>query len=144
MLTLRDIHGEQVFIHFDEVDGRQTIFAVQRLIAHLKAQALAPVLVDVDPDFAAWMRENRGIEAHRLDRLSQAVIDAADPLVLVQLPDGQVLLVDGTHRFVWLAEHGQREAVAWIVPETIWRAFVVGETLDGLTDDVLRTLPSGL
>ena len=143
-LTIQDVAGEENFIHFDPVHG-QRIFAVQRLLAAIRAEQVPPVMVAVDPEFAQWMRaNNRGIEQHRLDRLTHAIVDAADPILLLVQEDGQMLLVDGSHRFVWLAEQGVPEARAWIMPPDVWQQFVVDGELAGLTEEALQRLPSGL
>lgn len=85
--------------------------------------------VHLDPQFAQFCIRSRGIEWPRCDRWFRIFQGPAkvspEPLLFCHFPDGSNLLIDGTHRYVAAAMAGLRELPAWIVPEIIWRRYLV-------------------
>lgn len=141
MIRWADMGSETIFTHFDPATGLQRIYAVDRLLAHLKAYQ--PYLVPVDPEMARWMVEHRGLEAHRLARLTPEIVAAVPPVIFCRQADDAWLLVDGTHRYVWLAERGVKWILGYMAEPSDWEPFIV-EPKPELTETVLRSTYSGL
>lgn len=141
MIRWRELGHETIFTHFDPETGEQRIYAVDRLLAHLAVYQ--PYLVPVDPDMARWMVEHRGLEAHRLARLTPEIVAEAPPVIFCKQADGTWLLVDGTHRYLWLAEHGVKWVLGYMAEPSDWEPFIV-EPNPELTETALRVMDSGL
>lgn len=112
-----------------EEDGTVTNFAITQLVAALSAAhakgKIEPVHIPIEADFAQYCLTNRGIEQHRLDRLTEKHLE--EPLVFAQWAGGTQLLIDGHHRYVKHSQLGHEIAPAFILPEVLWRLFVIDD-----------------
>ena len=133
--------SDQIFTHIDEVTGQPTILAVTRIAAHMREIDHPHVRIPLTAEGAALMVRARGVEKHRLRRLT--VLCARYPLLVLEWTDGTHLLADGTHSYVWQYTHGGRSALAWMVPEALWQPFIVGG-LSAPTEEKLLSSFSGI
>lgn len=119
---------EIVYTIIDETDGAPITLAIQRI----EAQCIAAVLkgiakvctVDVDPEHVECLRAKRGIEQHRLDRITARVLKH-NPIIMAEMPDGSSLIIDGNHRYVKAWMLGKPTIRCIFVPEKVWREYVV-------------------
>jgi len=123
-----DVHAlpatEQIFTHIDPETGVNTTIAATSLSSHLRKIGYPIVRVPLTAWDAKVLREKRGIEKHRLARLT--VLCTRYPLLILDWLDGHThLIADGTHSYIWQQAHGYRDAIAWLVPIAIWQPFVV-------------------
>jgi len=122
-------------------DGKNVVFAVDRLLSWCKATKPTVFKIPVDPAFVEYCRKNRGIEQHRLDQLT--VHQCREPLIFCTWYDESQLLVDGHHRYVKLGLRGSRWCKGWVLKPAQWEPFLV-EGLGSLTSSELMGVPSGL
>jgi hypothetical protein len=85
-------------------------------------------VIPVDMEFVNFCLEHRGIEPHRLARLTTEI--CSRPLLMCTQSDGSQLIVDGHHRYVRIGIDGGKQALAWILPERVWRPYTVAGTQD--------------
>lgn len=104
--------------------GEQLSFAVDRLAEAAEAANLEILAVAIDPEFAASLPERRGLEAHRIERLLQN-IRAWKPILICVMPDGTGLTVDGNHRYFIAWKAGGTAIPAYLVPESMWREYLI-------------------
>jgi hypothetical protein len=129
MLKLSDIGlYEQLFTHVYE--GVATMIAAERMQKSEEYLALEIMMSPVEKHFAEWAMENRGVEQHRLERITPT--ELVSPLCYCEFPTpaslgGGIshLLVDGNHRYVKAAMMGVKLLPARVAPETLWRKFQV-------------------
>lgn len=133
--------GEVVFTHLEA--GVQTVYAVSRIERALETREGWGRLarVPVEAEFAGWLRDNRGVEQWRVERLHERALRS--PLLFAEQPDGSHLLIDGTHRYVALAERGERSTLAWLLTPREWREFTVRDA-PTVSESALRAMPSGM
>lgn len=120
------VSGEIVFSHVDSSEGVMRHFLVERIERDLRNGVLVPEIVEVpiDPKFAAYAHVHRGVEAHRLARIS--VLDLAHyPVVYVHFPVigrdiEDHLLIDGHHRYVRAWMLGWKTLRAYVLPQAVW------------------------
>lgn len=116
--------GDQIFTHLDSDNGKETVFAVSRLRAHCSTREHEFLTkCPLDQKWAQMILQHRGIETPRLRRAVRT--KHPDPLLYLQMPDKTVLLADGSHTYVALCMRGKRQALAYLVPQTVWRNFTV-------------------
>lgn len=114
---------EEIFTHWDETSGRVTDLAASRIVTMCRATGEEIWRMPIRQDHAALVMAKRGIEAHRLMRLTREA--AQQPVLFLKWPDGTSLLADGSHRYVWLAASGAKEVLCWHLDEAKWRPFVI-------------------
>lgn len=125
MIKMRDIDPfEAVFTHIGEDKTSVLCVASQRLVAAPEFLELEIVRTPVDREFGRWAMENRGIEEHRLERITVAAI-MTSPIAYIHMPDHTHLLVDGSHRYVKASMLGFQTILARVVPEEIWRKYEI-------------------
>jgi hypothetical protein len=121
-LQAKDLGVEVIFTHIAD-DGTQTMFAVERMVKWCADTRQRIYETPVDVDFAKFCLERRGIEQHRLNRLT--ALDLIVPVLYCEWPDGSHLLVDGHHRYVLAARLGRKTIRGHVLKERQWRPFVV-------------------
>lgn len=141
MTRLVETKGEQIFTHFDELTGKQTTFASQKLSNWCKTSGIKPVKIPFSKEFVTLCFARRGIEEHRLARLTPAQLD--EPILFCQMPEGSWLLVDGTHRYVRSYLEGAKTCQGWMLEERLWRPFQVADPQKFDQDELLNSF-SGL
>ena len=124
-LTVDDVWTEVVFTHIDDDTGEVLHLAVDRLEACVKAhpKKFELCFFPVEGQIADYFRTNRGIERHRLDRITAQVM-RDKPIIFAEL-QGKHLLVDGHHRYVKAHALGRTLIKSVVVPEKVWRLFEV-------------------
>lgn len=132
---------EVVFHHVDADTGRNTVLAIGRMLEWCKAQKLEVHRIPVDPAFVSFCFQNRGIEPHRLARLTAA--QCKEPLIFCRWYDDTFLLADGHHRYVRISLDGGRWCNGWILTPEQWEPFVV-DGADEATPQILQTMFSGI
>lgn len=141
--------NEAIFTHIADHPsgtGEQTNIAVDRLREHLRGEwrqkKRKPQMVAISKSFVGYIRKNRGLEQHRLDRLTESSL-RKDPIILAEWPGGTHLIVDGHHRYVRADELGHSAIWAFVCDQPTWRPFLV-EGLPQTTKHQLLTGRSGL
>ena len=146
MFNIEDMNPrEAVFTHIDDVTGIQIDVAIDRLNAHIRARCIKglfdPVPINVEHHIAEYFINNRGIEPHRLKRIRSE--DFLNPILFATTPKGTHLLLDGHHRYVAAAMAGKATLPAFVVPERVWRKFLI-EGMGQATTEILRNMYSGM
>lgn len=130
--------GDTMFTMFDDKTGEQTDFAVERLRSFCEANLPVRILA-VTKEHAHHIMLNRGIEQHRLDRLT--VEACVTPLIFCHFnKDDSWMLVDGSHRYVKIAlAYGGEECMTYMVEEEQWRPFTVKGARKRDPDELLNS-----
>lgn len=131
---------EPVFTWIDPDTKVCTHWASGRIADWCKGAGLEIAWTPVSLIYAAMFIKDRGIETHRLERLS--VDHLADPIIYLDMGDGTHLLVDGHHRYVYAAAAGRDELPAYIITKDQAEPFLVTGLRDDTEDD-LRNSYSG-
>lgn len=100
---------DEIFTHIEEETG---------VVRHINASALGrdrlrwikegkaeALVVAIEPGWPEYIRERRGVEQWKIDRLCEPYLSA--PCLGFWMPDGSCLTVDGHHRVVKLYEAGE-------------------------------------
>lgn len=84
-------------------------------------------LIPVTREDAGMILTNRGIEPLRLLGLVSKLRggQSCEPLLFARMADGSCLLIDGSHRYCAATILGRTELPAYILPELIWRNWLV-------------------
>jgi hypothetical protein len=141
---------EQCFTHVDDVTGKHTTWASERLAEWCKANNWEVVNVPVENHHARFCYTQRGVEDHRLARLWRHPERLQNPILFVTLPEGSQLLLDGTHRYVGayivqVETNGKlcQTLPAYVVPYETAKQFIV-EDAGSLDQEQLTKGYSGL
>lgn len=126
--NMEPVGGEVLFDHVDD-DGTVRHFAVDRIVNWINQNTTGRVIIPINPAFAAWMYQGRGLEQHRLDRITGHDI-VNYPVVMAHMPGlardhPQYLLIDGSHRYYRAYQMGWRELPATLLPQEVWTQFLV-------------------
>lgn len=141
---------DEIFTHIDEGTGAVMHINASAMIRnveqHLKDGSAEACMVEMDHEYVKYVRENRGVEQWKIDRLVEPFLSM--PAVGVWTPDGSCLTVDGHHRMVRWAERGDETyrivIFSWATlalylvtdfPEE-FSEFIAGETLEQVPEDV--------
>lgn len=142
MLHILDLINDgpqaQIFTHYDEVEGQLDI-AVSRIETICRDLPAPLHTIPLDAQYAALIEKQRGLEAPRLKRLTVEMCDA-HPLLFLEFDRTKThLLADGNHRYYCLHRFGRKLARAWIVPETVWRAYLISGLPQVPPDEMLNS-----
>jgi hypothetical protein len=109
-----------------EIDGDVVNFDVAKLeqMAAAAPDHFGTVRVPVTARQAREMIATRGIETSRLKSLTAA--DLANPGMACLLEDGDLVTVDGHHRYVRRWRKGLRWMVFRVAPPEVWRLCLIG------------------
>lgn len=99
-------------------------WAADQLCKYLADTNHEVVLIPIDKDFARTLPALRGLEIERMDRIPLNP-NLWTPVVLLNMPDGTHLLVDGNHRYFMSWVFGETEIRTWMVDQDIWEKFLV-------------------
>lgn len=98
-------------------------FAIGRLAEAVERLNIEVYETPVMHDHAKFVRENRGIEEHRLASLRKLKVHP--PVLMARMDDGSFLTLDGNHRYVIAAERKQEYITFQIVEPELWRKFIM-------------------
>ena len=138
--------GDQIFTHFEELGegvSVQRTFAASALrrFCSCEESVLAGVArvpqLALDGGMLTMLLTRRGLEEARLLRALSTPSYA--PLLFALMPDGSALLVDGSHTYVAMLLRGERYARGYLVPECIWRNFLVSGLRACSPEELLAT-----
>lgn len=135
---------DECFTHIAE-DGTQTTWASKALYAFCEANPdkCEKVLAPVDEDHAKFCVEQRGVEQDRLQALAENIEYLKKPILFVKMPTEDMLLVDGTHRYVCYYAAGVPSIPAYVVPFEHAKAFII-EDAPTMDEKALMTEHSGI
>lgn len=110
---------DQVFTHESLDDSKfqrsWNVGAIMRVLMDMFEQGqIEPIWVQIDAGFIPCCWKDRGIEKHRLARLTPDALKV--PVLFMAEPDGTHLMLDGTHRYVYAHTIGRRDILAFDVP----------------------------
>lgn len=137
--------GAVIFTHIDDKTGVVTTYSITHLwqaVQHAVKEGLKPSRVHIDRKFAKFVREERGIERYRLNRIKKKHLN--EPVLFATQFDGSNLLIDGSHRYVKAANLMQRTIPAFILPPEVWYPFTMEDEDQSLTSDDLLRMKSGI
>jgi hypothetical protein len=134
---------EVAFTYQDPDTGEVTTIAVERLARDPDLLALEVFLIPVIREVAEEFLRDRGIEQHRLARITADDLDKY-PMMIAIWPDGSHLTLDGHHRYVKAHNLGLPHAQARMIPETIWGRYVVEGVPELLDIEALAKSFSGI
>lgn len=143
-VNINEMRGDEIsFTHQDAKTGRYTSFAVTRMtkFIELNRDKVKLYKVPVYVEFAAYIKDNRGVEIHRL--LSILDAEHIDPIIMLRMPDDSCLIVDGNHRYMAAAMAKMQFIDAYILEADQWEAFVIDGISEAMAARVLR-ISSGL
>lgn len=127
----KPVGGEITFSHEDDVTGKVRHFAVERMVKWVNEHPMERYIIPIDPIFAKFAFTCRGVEMHRLTRITPADV-AAYPIIMVRSEEfgrddrgTATLMVDGTHRYCAAAAWGWKEIPAYIFEEGEWERFLI-------------------
>lgn len=140
------ISGEIVFSHVDDITNDVRHFAVDRLAKYLTTCAVPPPIIEIpiDPVFAIAALRVRGVEQHRLIRVS--ALDICNyPIMLARIPgvgrDSEKiegLIIDGIHRYCKAAFYGWTSIRAYLLEPDLWEQYLVD--IPEIADDTRRKM----
>lgn len=120
------VSGEIVFSHVDSGEGVMRHFLVERIERDLRNGTLTPEIIEfeLDPNFALYANVHRGVEPHRLARITPADL-CHYPVVMAYFPEigkdiPEHLLIDGHHRYVKAWSLGWKTLRAYVLPREVW------------------------
>lgn len=139
MISISDLTTfEQTFTFRDAETNNTTTWAVERATAWVRdVKRRQPASIPVDAHNAEFIRNNSGIEQHRLQRIDVALIKAK-PILMAELSDKTMLIADGSHRFVRAYDLGLKRMRAYIISQVELTPFEVF-----IPDDVKESLLTG-
>lgn len=136
--------NEVLFAHYDDKTQIETCISITRLLKDRKVRMQRVFDLEIDPVWAQYCLDNRGIEEHRLKRCVDLKGEYAEPVLYVHWGDGSKLHVDGVHRYVASWYNGYKQIKARILPVTVWRPYVVTGIPKLPRPDKLRDSFSGI
>lgn len=128
---LRVTDKEEARVH-KTAKGEEFVFAItamRRFITefHTATYWLLHTEIPVTDATAQDMRQNYGVEQHRLDRLVEPFISQL-PLLAIAYSDEEPYtynIIDGSHRYVKLHELGYTTAKAHLFLPSLWRQMLM-------------------
>lgn len=128
------ISGEVVFSHVDDGDGVLRHYAIDRIVNYIEHAPVRPEIIEfqIDAVWAAFALTHRGVERHRLERITPADL-AHYPIIMAHHPDGkgrpdhqgQHMVIDGHHRYCKAAMLGWRTLRAYVLPPELWEQYLI-------------------
>ena len=135
----------EVFTHIDDKDPTiLTRYNVTALNRHCHENKLQIFRVPITSEAAEICKNQRGVEQHRLDRLTEKSL--LHPAIFCLQEDGSAVMVDGTHRVVWAWDHGYREIYGYVLKPEVWKPFILPlkDYEKGMTGEELLKKDSGI
>lgn len=71
-----------------------------------------------------------GLEQARM--ASMTMLEASDPVIVGELPNGTHMVIDGAHRRWFWHKRGVQKLRGWIIPEDVWSQFTFDPTGPGV------------
>jgi len=141
-MKLKNVNpNKPVFSWMDPDTKVMTTWAAEELAEWCKRTKQPLSLIPINKEFAKNCRAFRGVENHRFGKFAKEGVK--EPMLFLTMPDKTHLLVDGTHRYVFLAEHNAPVGMAYILQEKDWRPFVI-EDYPQFDEHLLHTMHSGI
>jgi len=143
----RPPYSGQLFTYHSLTHGEQLTILVEPLMAHLDGQLDLIVRVELNEEFYRQILTCNGIEQDRLaywiSQIKKGHVPDEPPLLLLQWDDGTHTLADGGHRLCAAWRCNLRELLCYLVPESIWRKFLldVAVPLEALKGDFTEWPP---
>lgn len=126
MKVFQCLPTDEVFTHLAD-DGEVRHFnasAMFRAALPLMEQGKVTLInVEMDYEFVRFVIDRRGVEPEKLARLREPYL--SQPVIGVDMDDGFVLMVDGHHRLVRLANRGDDTYSMLRFARDAWEAFLV-------------------
>ncbi len=138
---------EICFSHVDPVEGTVRHFAVDRIGKAIALGQMKPEILEfpIDPMFAVYAMQHRGIEQHRFQRITPQEI-AHYPLVLAHIPGvgkdtkGSHLIIDGSHRYCRAFQMGWKTLRGYELTTEMWEPYLINIPEELCTLDKERLL----
>jgi len=131
---------KECFTHIDDNNKLTRKFDVSGINAYC-VEHLKPYDGVITEQGYITSKTQRGYEQHRLDAITQEIIDK-NPLTFIVDTDRQLLMIDGTHRYIKAWDLGNRTIRAYVVEPDIWQNYLM--PVDNISAEDLLKSPSGL
>ena len=118
-----------MYTHIDNEpggDNKVRHFAITTLNKSPLVLGIPPNLAPIDHSCLSFLLEKRGLEHHRLDRITKDII-FGDPIIMAEW-DKTWLILDGNHRFAKAIMLDMKVIPARFLPRTIWEQFLIEGT----------------
>ena len=123
---------EICFSHVDDIDGTVRHFAIDRIVKAITLGQMTPRILEfpIDPMFAVYAMQHRGIEQHRFQRITPQDV-AHYPVVLAHMPgvgkdtQGNHLIIDGSHRYCRAFQLGWKTLRGYELSPAMWEPFLI-------------------
>lgn len=124
MLSMFDLPiTEAVYTFVDGETGEPTHIAASTLLATVKRAGVVPILAMIGGGLAeALQRGDLGVEEPHALKLPDVALDT--PILVCEWGDKHII-ADGAHRLWRRWQRGDPDFNAYIVPEPVWRRFVI-------------------
>lgn len=120
MRIVTTVVREECFTWTPEVGEGFTI-AVTSLLAMVKPYP--PRTMHFPDESLETIIAAHGVELPRLETMN--ILEATQPVLVIEHGKGH-LLADGAHRRAYFVKHGMGNSMlGWMIPEVIWREFIV-------------------
>lgn len=117
MIDWREVMFEQVFTFNEWKSGVTKSWAVERATKWLEQQQRSPIWFPVQEPAVNFIRQNNGVERHRLERMTKQVIQQKPILIFNDPNDKSTLMLDGSHRYVRAFDFGMSAIQAFVIEE---------------------------
>lgn len=114
--------NEQIFSWQDPSSGKVLHFAATSLLSEIKDKKELVRFSEIDLKFIETIVKKRGIESHRLTRLTDEQLQ--EPVLVLDYEDGH-LMIDGHHRLLCRHLKGMTTFLFFLVPKEIWEKFQI-------------------
>lgn len=134
---------DELLVHIDPDSGVVRHFnasEAQRMAVACLEKGTAELMLGValDMEFVDMVRHCRGIEEHRVKRLTEPYL--SKPILGVWMDDGSMLTIDGHHRLVRRADEGMTTFDVIVFSE--WAEFLItdaeGNAVLGVAESLAR------
>lgn len=137
--------GAEVFTHITPA-GTVRHFSIDKLkeliVALVARYGYANVIRSamIPEDQVTFIRQHRGIEQEKLDRLCEPWL--SQPVILCEIPDENgvdrhLVTVDGHHRIVRCFDDGRKSVAAALLPEVVWSLALVDVVTDKTPEELI-------
>ena len=128
---------DEIFTHQDPETGEIRRFNSTKMYHYAAARAGVVECLELllDAKYAEFIRRNRGIESWKLARLKEPYLSR--PIIMVELPNGHQLTVDGHHRWVRKHDLGHKVIRTYWFHAGQWEQFLIEDFPRGERETVL-------
>lgn len=122
MSVLDSKQMDQMFIHLSN-DNELMVINTSALTRHLMATNTLPEWIAIQQEQADFIERSHGVDKKRLELITDEHLNF--PVISIEFIEGTYLLIDGNHRVVYAARQKKTEILGWLVPQSVWKDYVM-------------------